>query len=84
VRCFRQLRELSGANATSKRKALCGVFFYMTDAILRHAIGGGKDSGISLAFDFDRTPPVLSIQMYSAIADPFWSSFMYFNSCASH
>ena len=29
----------------------------------------------------DRTPLVLSIQMYSAMTLPFWSSFMYFMSC---
>jgi hypothetical protein len=66
--------------------------YCMTDAILspRHATPlrlasvGVNDNEISLAFDFERTPPMLSIQMYSAIADPFWSSFMYFINCASH
>ena len=34
-----------------------------------------------LTFDFERTPPVESIQIYSAIAVPFWSRDMYFSNC---
>jgi hypothetical protein len=31
---------------------------------------------------FERTPLLPSIQMYSAITEPFWSSFMNLRSCA--
>ena len=40
----------------------------------------GRDKSVKeqeLTFVFERTPLLPSIQTYSAMIDPFWSSFMY-------
>jgi hypothetical protein len=34
-----------------------------------------------LTLDFERIPPEPSIQTYSAMIEPFWSSWRYFSSC---
>lgn len=45
------------------------------------AIEGISMMSIALTLDFERTPPLESIQMYSAIAVPFWFNFMYLSNC---
>lgn len=63
---------------------MCNVGALLCGWEKRHKTGGdiSRDKSRKLTLDFERTPPVASIQMYSAIALPFWSSFMYFINCA--
>lgn len=43
-----------------------------------------KGIGLALTLDLDRVSPTASIQTYSTIILPFWSSFRYLLSCSNH
>jgi len=63
--------ELAGIVVVKIGTRQVGVVYFFWCAVLGLQIPREHQCCELLTFDFDRTPPVLSIQMYSAMTDPF-------------